>query len=279
MKKTISCATSCYGYQINLESTLKDIALLGFDGVELMSIPTWFDHISPETHDPEELRKIKRLVDELQLATPAMSAHCELGKAGGAGQLIARLELAAFFGIKLILSGAGNLEGIKEETTFYKSIEETLPYAEKFGITLLLETGGTFLSTGDKTRIIIERFNSHWLQMAYDPANVACWGNADPSDDVKKVLEHIKHVHIKDYKAGLGWHPPLGEGQVDFDSFFYILKEYGYTGNFSIEVDLKDGSFDTAHTHLKQSLSYLHQKTNFNACFGNQKQLPRVRCP
>lgn len=271
MIRILSCATSCYGKQISLESTLKDIASLGFTGVELMSIPFWFDHVLPEKYNLEKRQKIFSLLSDLNLSTPALSAHCELGKAEGGEQLSNRIKLAASLGIKLVLTGGGNLQGSDESGIFHESLAKAIAVAEEEGIVLLLETGGPVLSSGVKVKKVIEQYNSQFLQIAYDPANVALWGSVDPATDIFEVLGNIKHVHIKEYKPGCTWHPPLGEGQIDFNSLFALLKEANYSGSFSIEIDLKDGRFETAHTNLRQSLLYLHQKTNFDECFGNDE--------
>ena len=274
MKKIISCATSCYGYQIDLDVTLRDIASLGFSGVEFMSIPGWFEHLLPESSVADR-QQLVSLLSSLHLCMPAMSAHCQLGNPNGLEQLLARIDLAASFGIKLVLTGAGNLEGSEEIKIFHSSIEKVLPYAAEKGITLLLETGGTYLSTGEKTCRFISSMASPFLQIAYDPANVALWGKADPVHDLPKCVEAIKHFHIKEYKAGQNWHPPLGDGQIDFNSLFALLEKVHYPGDFSIEIDLKEQRFALAHANLKRSLEFLHHETNFDTYFGSSGEKVR----
>ena len=63
---------------------------------------------------------------------------------------------------------------------------------------------------------------------------------------------HIKHLHVNDYNGGvLDWGNfsvlPIGKGHVDFDSFFSKLKNYGYTGDYTVESTAfdKTGTVDT----------------------------------
>jgi len=276
MMKTLACATSCYGSHIDLFASLRDIASLGFTGVEFMSIPHWFDHLSPELQDHPDHLETCQTAREHHLAIPAMSAHCELGQPGGAELLLARLNLAHELGIKKVLTGAGNLKDSQEVRQFETSIARALKLAEQTGILLLIETGGPSLPTGAKVKTVVDHFGSDSLRIAYDPANVSLWGQTDPLRDVSEVMDLVKHVHIKEYRAGWTWHPPLGEGQVNFNQFFTLLNEAHYPGDFSIEVDFREGEgFDKAHDNLERSLKFLHEKTNFDETFQFQEFIGR----
>lgn len=51
----------------------------------------------------------------------------------------------------------------------------------------------------------------------------------------------IKHLHINDYSGGyMDWANmkvlPIGEGHVNFESFFKALSRYGYTGDYTVEA-------------------------------------------
>ena len=47
--------------------------------------------------------------------------------------------------------------------------------------------------------------------------------------------KRILNIHIKDrpYKGNT---VPLGEGDVDFDNFFQLLKKYNYKGNLILQT-------------------------------------------
>ncbi len=52
---------------------------------------------------------------------------------------------------------------------------------------------------------------------------------------------HIRHFHINDYGGGLkDWGNlrvlPIGKGHVDFASFFSKLKDYDYSGDYTVEA-------------------------------------------
>lgn len=269
MKKIFACATSCYGNLVDLNRVLIDIASSGFTGVEFMSIPEWFDHLSPDLFLEQELKYFVSSARQLGLATPALCAHCELGKPVGASQLIARIRLAASMNIKLVVTGSGKLENKEAERLFYQGLEDAIQTAEKESVVLLLETGGTYHPTGEAVKKITDKFASESLKIAYDPANVALWGKINPVIDLQKVIEDVKHFHVKDYQPGFASHPPLGKGTIDFNSIFSSLKKSAYSGAFSLEVDLGQGDFAAAHANVIESSSYLQGQTNFLCVFAN----------
>ena len=56
----------------------------------------------------------------------------------------------------------------------------------------------------------------------------------DPSDEINLYGKRIKNVHIKDRKLN-GSTVPLGEGNADFESIFFNLKDE-YSGNFILQT-------------------------------------------
>lgn len=271
MKKIFACATSCYGNRVDLNQVLTDVAVSGFTGIEFMSIPQWFDHLSPDIFSEKELRGFINKAEQLNLSIPALCAHCELGKPSGASQLIGRIGLASSLDINLVITGSGILENEEAERSFYQGLEDAILCAEDAKVTLLLETGGTCHPTGKAVKKITDKFNSEYFKIAYDPGNVALWGKTDPLLDLQEVVNDVKHFHIKDHQPGMEFHPPLGKGTIDFSALFSFLKKSNYPGAFSLEVDLVTGGFSEAHKNVTESFSFLFQKTNFLRLFNDDK--------
>jgi len=71
----------------------------------------------------------------------------------------------------------------------------------------------------------------------------------DPQWDWMLREGNIKHMHINDYSGGyMDWSNlkvlPIGEGHIDFDTFFEKLSHYNYEGDYTVEAtsfDLKTG--------------------------------------
>jgi sugar phosphate isomerase/epimerase len=62
----------------------------------------------------------------------------------------------------------------------------------------------------------------------------------DPIDVRRRFGDRLRHVHLSD-NAGKGWdsHLPPGEGVLDTDAFLDDLVASGYTGDVTLEVDLR----------------------------------------
>jgi sugar phosphate isomerase/epimerase len=106
---------------------------------------------------------------------------------------------------------------------------------------LHLETGQesaelllTFLKDVDKENLAVN----------FDPANMILYGSGEPIPALELLGKYVKSVHCKDAvwsdqpKNVFGQEMPLGEGDVDFNSFFKILKNLYYDGPLTIEREI-----------------------------------------
>src|SRR5699024_1840316 len=260
---SLACATSCYGFQVIFEETVKHLSNLGFKNIEIMAIPNWFEHLKPEEMNKEHILKVKELLKTLNIKPIALSGHCELGHRKESSRLKERISLASALEIDQVVFGSGEIVNSEEEDNFYKSLEENIMFAEEKNIMLTLEAGGNFIPTGQKLCAILKKFTSRYLGATYDPANVISSSKVDPIKDIKYVLSYLSHVHIKEFKSDNDDYPPIGEGIVDFNSLFSLLHKEEYNGKFSFEVDCFKCSHAEANWKIKKSISHLKNKTVF----------------
>ena len=80
----------------------------------------------------------------------------------------------------------------------------------------------------------------------------------DKQNDWMLTENHIKHLHINDYGGGyMDWAHmevlPIGNGHVDFESFFNALKGYNYTGDYTIEATAFNWARDTVDLDMLNS--------------------------
>jgi sugar phosphate isomerase/epimerase len=142
--------------------------------------------------------------------------------------------------------------------------------AEKNAVTVTVEAAfGMLVHDYYTMREFLENFKSPRLAVTMDPSHLALYGN-DPAWAVKRLGARIKHVHVKDVfgKPGiLGdsfTFPLLGDGIIDWKSFFKALSEVGYGGFLSIEYEadnylksIWDGDWSKAAQCSKQQLDHL----------------------
>jgi len=123
-----------------------------------------------------------------------------------------------------------------------------LIYALREVASYVKDNGQYFLfETGQETPITLLRaiqdIGLDNLGVNLDPANLICYGKANPVDALDTIGKYVRDVHAKDclyptdgYK--LGEEVPLGEGKVNFPIFIAKLKELGYDGVLTIEREI-----------------------------------------
>ena len=110
------------------------------------------------------------------------------------------------------------------------------------------QNGQYFLfETGQETPItllrIIEDVGTGNLGINLDTANLIIYGKGNPVDALEVFGKYVRTLHLKDgifpwegYR--LGKERKIGEGKVDFEKVFKMLKELNFNGVMSIEREI-----------------------------------------
>ena len=259
-------------YRLPVREAVLKAAKDGFDGVQLYATEGEF---SPENLTPSLVREYKALFADNGLCVSALCADV-----GGYGferdkDNPARIEktkriidLAAEFGAKAVTSHIGVIpadETVERYDVMRRALGEIGGYAHEAGVTVAIETG-------PERAVTLRRFVKNCgkgVGVNLDPANFTMVTGQDAVDAVYVLREFIVHTHLKDgimlaptdptevYHAfAVGGvaafeacktfkEVPLGEGQVDFRSYFAALKDVGYDGFLTIEREVgKDPAGD-----------------------------------
>lgn len=161
-------------------------------------------------------------------------------------------------------------------------IEKCLPYAQKHGITLILENHykddfweyPEFAQKMDVFCKLVDRIKHPNFGVNYDPSNTYLAGE-DPLELLSRVSNRVVTMHASDrylkegtiedlrkeeggaqgYARRLS-HGEIGKGLNNYDAIFSELKRVGFNGWISIE-DGVDGM-----DQLERSVSFLNKKIN-----------------
>lgn len=181
-----------------------------------------------------------------------------------------------------VLSGQKRPEvGIEEGIGYtVSSIEACLPYAEKNGITLIIENHykddfweyPEFAQKMDTFCRVVDEIDHSNFGVNYDPSNTYLAGE-DPLELLKRISERVVTMHASDrylkegtledlrreemgvtgYASRLS-HGEIGKGLNDYDAIFSELKRVHFDGWISIE-DGVDGM-----DQLERSVDFLRKK-------------------
>jgi L-ribulose-5-phosphate 3-epimerase len=174
------------------------------------------------------------------------------------GLLLELIRVCADIGIRYIeLPLIGNAEIKHEEKAeiLINLLNDLVPLLDQKKVYLLLETN---LNPKENSEIL-KRMPSDYILINYDTGNSIYWG-FNPEDEIPVYGSRIGNIHIKDCTVK-DYTVPLGQGDVDFNLTFKLLRECGYKGDFILQTargkdDFKDARkyFEFTHHYIQKYL-------------------------
>jgi len=254
----------CVTHSMSLFDWIEQAATIeGLEGLEL------YDGFF-ESFELPYLEKVREALDRHKLAMPMLCYSPDFthpDPARRAQELWKQkrmIDLVAWFGGRTcrVLSGQRRPEVSRELGVAWvvACLRSLLDYAQEKNVVLAMENHykdnyweyPEFAQKKDVFLEILERVDSPWLGVNYDPSNAVLAG-----DDPIELLEAVKHrvvsMHASDryLKSGtiedlrqadgtLGYSPNLvhgviGQGLIPYDRVFAILREVTFQGWISIE--------------------------------------------
>lgn len=247
--------------QGSVADNLRKAAHMGADGVQIYAVE---GELAPENMSSGKRREIRALVKSLGLE---ISAICgDMGEGGFAftDRNPIRMErtkqivdLTLDLGSHIVTTHVGVVPRDTAHPRFQviaDAMAELGAYAERRGAVFAIETGPE--PSVDLLRLL-QFVNSPGVGVNLDPANLRMCHDEPALHAVEVLGSYIVHTHAKDgrfLKQGsmdvmYGMVPapegytesefcvevPLGEGDVDFDTYIPALKAIGYDGYLTIE--------------------------------------------
>ena len=117
------------------------------------------------------------------------------------------------------------------------AVGEVARYSNERGITLSLETGQ---ETGDQLARFLDRIPEYPVGVNFDFANMVMYRMDDPTDALRRVLDRVTSVHVKDglppdSPDALGLETPPGTGKARVKECLEILHKADFQGPLIIE--------------------------------------------
>lgn len=181
-----------------------------------------------------------------------------------------------------VLSGQRRPELTKDEGVrlAIDSIEACLPYAQKYGVTLIIENHykddfweyPEFAQKMDLFCRIVDQIDHPAFGVNYDPSNTWLAGE-DPLELLRRISDRVVTMHASDryliegtledlhreeggstgYAKRLA-HGEIGQGLNDYDAIFTELKRVGFDGWISVEDGVE------GMDQLERSVTFLNSK-------------------
>jgi hexulose-6-phosphate isomerase len=130
------------------------------------------------------------------------------------------------------------------------AIRKLIPLAEELNVTLALEeVWNKFLLSPLEFARYIDEYNSPHIRAYFDVGNVVLYGY--PQDWIRTLGKRIVKLHIKDFSfkhqpgtdnSIAAW-VPLGDGDIDWTAVSEALRDLGYQGTATVELDPGDAPY------------------------------------
>jgi inosose dehydratase len=214
------------------EEALKDIAAAGYKGFEL------FDGNLMQYQDKKE--EFLKLMADCYLTLIGVYTGGNFIFPDILEEELAKIESVAALAYELgaqhlvVGGGAVRTNGIKESD--YKNLGNALnrvvEIAEKYN---LIPSYHPHLGTNVQAPEQLDKLMPlTTINICPDTAHIEA-GGGDPVAVIKKYVDRIKYVHLKDYLNGQFL--PLGEGNQKIDELLQVLEDANYDGWITVELD------------------------------------------
>jgi L-ribulose-5-phosphate 3-epimerase len=252
----------------SFEDVVQSVSKVGYKHLELVSAPGINEHINPrpEVITKKDIKKISDYCNDYGVDIFALGGHCRLLKENDLDNFKKVLDLAENLGVKFVSTDTGEVEDREQEKNFYKVISKIADYADSKDISVCIEMHGHWFNTGKKGTAILKKINHPNLKINYDTGNVIFFNNTRPEDDIRYALPFLGFIHLKDSSGKYkDWDfPPIGEGDVDFNKIFNLIKDYKGPISVEIEFDGQVQPLEKINDALKKSMDYLKKYSFYN---------------
>ena len=231
----LGCNTVLFGGH-SLETAFKNLAVAGYDGVELSAIDGMSEHLVLDRWK-ELVAPIRELSKTHRLELLAMEQPSQDEK-----KMEAAFQAAVELGVPVINCGPGGKTG--DEASFQQSVDalgKLVQRAEHHGVILCVKAhvGAAVHNTAMSLRLL-QAIPSKNFGLDMDPSHLWRAGE-NPVDSVAPVASRIRHIHIRDCNGrqqnpGTPEMQANGRGDIDLLGYVRELHKGGYKGALDLEV-------------------------------------------
>jgi L-ribulose-5-phosphate 3-epimerase len=268
----ISCFTNSYG-RFGAMGAIENLRAAGIENIELPirsagTVSIFGDEPLVTTESTSD--DLKR-VDELLAEHDIRVSSCNLSSGNPLDPEVVeitkrKLEIAKRFGVSLVVAGAGEASDERSRETLYDHLREIGDFAGERGITYCFETHPGLCVNHRGMLETMDELNHPHLKLNFDTGNILYYNeHIQVEIALAKVCPHVRHVHLKDSMGEPGeWYfPALGRGgAVNFLTVYETLRDCGYTGPYSLELEGIEGEGELALEEYQQriihSVEHLH---------------------
>jgi sugar phosphate isomerase/epimerase len=234
---------------------LEQIALLGFDYLELSMDPPQAHHSTLLHQKSEILRRLNDFGMQLVCHMPTFLCLADLTESirmTSIKETLDSLDVAAELEpLKIVLhpgyvTGLGIFVFDKAKGYAVESLATIVEHAEKLGLTVCLENmfpRANSLTEPNDFAQVFDHFPGLKLTLDTGHANIGATGGKRIKEFISRFPDKIEHIHASDNFGKEDNHLPIGTGTIDFSRFAKTVREMGYDKTVTFEVFSRDKDY------------------------------------
>ena len=216
---------------------------------------------------PEEVEALEKKLADHNLTALVLRGDTDLGRESSVEELAKQLETCQKMGVKHMFLSPKHT-GVSKEVACDR-LRKAGDFAQKYGVTIVLETHPDLGNNGDAHVETMRRINHPNVRVNFDTGNITFYNTGlDAATELKKCIDYVATMEVKDHDGKLqSWNfPVLGTGVVNFPAVLKVLEEHHFKGPVTIEVEGFHGVvLDEAQTkkYIGDSAAYIKSLANF----------------
>jgi len=265
----LGCSSISFRHQ-DLQTALHTIGGLGFEEIDLGALPGVCDHVPYELDQKAATRVARQVLDSGLRVRSVNGDIGDLNQPLDAGQRAARdrhldalLTLAAAAGAKALVLPCGALShdplrSVAEDLDAVAAeLVRAAGRASGFGVELWTESLHYFRFCWNLERALqlAARLAGSGVGHVMDFSHIVASGG-NPLEFIEHFDGNIAHVHLRDAVPG-NINLSIGNGEADFAAGLRSLREHGYAGHFSLELETRDVTHDERPAAAAKAASFI----------------------
>jgi sugar phosphate isomerase/epimerase len=215
----------------------------------------------------EEVENTKQRLKDSGLTAIVLRGETNLSLESSLAELEEQLAICQEMDVEYMFLSPKRHDATKE--TIYGRLREAGDIAEKYGVTIVLETHPDLGTNGDVHLETMRQINHPRVRVNFDSGNIHYYNEGkNAADELLKIVDYVATVEIKDHSGVYNeWNfPTLGQGIVDIPEVLRVLREHDYQGPITMEIEgIKGVDWDeeTTKRAIEDSVVYLHSLGDF----------------
>lgn len=214
-----------------------------------------FKYVFMNVMPPDEIEPTQRRLAKHGLAIAVIRGDTDLGRESCVDELAVQLATCQKLGVKYMFLSPKHT-GVSKEVA-YERLRQAGDVAKKHGVVIALETHPDLGTNGDVHVETMKRIDHPNIRVNFDTANITYYNrDTDAVAELKKCIDYVATVEVKDHNGQYKtWNfPALSKGVVDIPGVLRVLKEHGYAGPVTMEIEGIEG-VERSEAEIKKDIA------------------------